>query len=241
MIIHRNIIQGTVGWMRIRAGLPTASNFDRIMTAGADDWDGGSKGAPKPSSQRHAYMNHLLAERILGRPVDGFQSQWMARGNEMEDRAIASYELDHDCETETIGFVTTDDGTVGCSPDRFIVGNDDLMVEAKAPSPGIHVGYLRCATGAAQSELWVCEKMAVDIVSYHPGMPDAVFRVTRNQIFIDELTAQVRSFSRELEEISADYVEKGWIKPFVPQDDQQDSPAFITDDDLQFFKEFHKV
>ncbi len=75
MIIHRDIKQGTKQWAALRAGIPTCSRFSNIMTAGR-----------KKSEQRHKYLNHLLGERMLGERVDGFVSQYMAQGNQLELR-----------------------------------------------------------------------------------------------------------------------------------------------------------
>src|SRR5665213_3178043 len=155
MIIH-DVKQGTDEWLRLRLGIPTASRFGEIITTG------GKKGVPGDSSSAPKYMHHLLAERITGQPIEGFKSQYMERGSMLEERAVAAYELDHDCETEKVGFVASDDGRIGCSPDRFIVGQDRGMLECKAPAPHTHVAYLLSATGAEteykiqlQGQLWV--------------------------------------------------------------------------------------
>jgi hypothetical protein len=207
MTVH-SVAQGTQSWLDLRKGIPTASRFDGIMTPGR-----------KKSESAEKYMQHLLAERILGRPIEGFKSKYMELGNEYESRAVASYELANDCETEKVGFVTIDDGKIGCSPDRFIVDAPDGMLECKAPSPAVHVSYLLAASGASkeykvqlQGELWCCERDWVDIISYSPGMPDASFRVYRDEEFILELAAHVRAFSCRLEELAADFTERGWIK-----------------------------
>ncbi len=215
------------------------------MTAGAKDWDGGTKGAPKASSQADGYMCHLLAERMLGIPIDGFKSKWMERGSELEHKAVASYELANECDTERIGFVTTDDGRAGASPDRFIVDCNDGLVEAKAPSPAVHVSYLLMAAGASveykvqlQGQLWICEREWVDIISFHPGMPNAIFRVNRDEAFIRELSSHVYSFSRQLEERTEDFKARGWIKPPAerPTEDQSGND-FLNDGDLAWARQ----
>lgn len=238
MIIH-SCAQGTTEWLRLRLGIPTASLFDKIMTAGSKDWDGGAKGAPKKSEQAEKYMNHLLAERMLGAPIDGFKSQWMERGSEMEHRAVASYELANECDTEKVGFITTDDGLIGCSPDRLIVGNPKKGLEAKAPSPSVHVSYLLMAGGASleyrvqlQGQIWLCEFDSVDIVSFHPGMPDAVFTVNRDDLFIKALEANVRAFSNQLEDLAEVFKLRGWIKPPGEVRHEQPDAAFLNDNDL---------
>ena len=231
MIIHQ-VAQGTSAWLALRAGIPTASMFDSIITPGGKD------GLPGKSTSADKYMQHLLAERVLGRPIDGFKSKWMELGNEYEDSAVASYEFANDCETERIGFVTTDDGLIGCSPDRFITGRPEGMLEAKAPSPATHVGYLLASMGASkeykvqlQAELWVCEKEWVDIISYCPGFSDAVFRVCRDEQFIKGMAAYVREFSNRLEDIAADWKARGWIKDQVPEHPAPDSLG-LTDEDI---------
>lgn len=234
MKVHQ-CAQGTTEWLRLRMGIPTASLFDKIMTPG------GTKGAPKKSEQAEKYMNHLLAERMLGAPIDGFKSQWMERGSEMEHRAVASYELANECDTEKVGFITTDDGLIGCSPDRLIVGNPKKGLEAKAPSPAVHVSYLMMATGASleykcqiQGQIWLCEFHSVDIVSFHPGMPDAVFTVNRDELFIKELAEHVRSFSRQLEERTEDFKARGWIKPPEEQSSPETDAAFLNQADVDW-------
>ena len=230
MIEYRNIVQGTSQWAAIRAGIPTASCFSKIMTPGK-----------RKSSSQEGYMNQLLAERMLGRPIDGYRSQPMEDGNRFEENAVAAYEFAHGVTTYRVGFVLTDDRKIGCSPDRFIEEKPDRALEAKAPSnPAIHVSYLRASTGAMEEyicqlmgQLWTCEKEHVDIISFFAGMPDATFSVSRDEAFIKELAAHVRSFSNRLEELSADFEARGWIKPHLSADnsDLEDSRAWITQED----------
>lgn len=233
MVIHE-VSQGSPAWLQLRAGRPTASCFDSILTPG------GKKNEPKRSAGWDRYMNHLLAERMTGAPIDGFQSKWMERGSQMEQRAIGSYELDNDCDTERIGFVTLDDGAAGASPDRFIVDNSVGMVEAKAPGVvAIHISYLRAAAGASdeykvqlQGQLWVCEREWVDIISFYPGLPNALFRVTRDDAFIREMEAHVRSFTRQLDELTEDFKSRGWIKPPVEATEPEPDNSFLNESDM---------
>lgn len=227
MIIH-DVPQGTTRWLEIRKGIPTTSRFDQIVTP---------SGALSKSADK--YMHHLLAERILGRPIDGFKSEAMEHGNDFEGHAIAAYEFARNVTTRKIGFVTTDDGRIGCSPDSFIEENPEGMVEAKAPSEATHVGYLLSAIGAGAEykvqlagEMWVCKKEWVEIVSYCPGFPDAIFRASRDEEFIDKLAAAVTSFSDRLEAISATFRDRGWIKDPEPTPDPEPDNSFLSDEDL---------
>ena len=154
--------------------------------------------------------------------------------------AVASWEFQNDCETERIGFVTTDDGSIGCSPDRFIIGQNGLL-QVKAPSPQVQrVSICLAAHGAGkdeykvqlQSEMWLCEKEFNEVLSFHPEMPHALFRVHRDDEFIAELAAHVLSFARELEEKSSEFAEKGWIKPAAEEEEAAD--PFLTQADIDW-------
>ncbi|HEY4087160.1 MAG TPA: YqaJ viral recombinase family protein [Bryobacteraceae bacterium] len=226
MIIHQ-VAQGTQAWLKLRSGIPTASAFSRIITPGG-----------KASSQAEAYMNTLLYERVTGRPLEGFQSQWMSRGSEVESDAIAKYEFDQDVTTEQIGFVTDDANRYGCSPDRFIIERPDGMVEAKAPSPDVHISYLLAGEGKSvdkdyrcqlQGELWVCEKAWVDIIAFHPDLPQVLFRVQRDEEFIKTMAAHVLAFCCQLEEKAEQLRERGIIRDAQPEPIEE---PFFTDADV---------
>ncbi len=242
MIIHE-VAQGGEAWRRVRAGIPTASCFDKIMTPGAKGWAGETKGKPGKSESATKYMNHLLAERALGMPIEGFKSSEMEAGNQNEDRAIAAYEIDEDCETERIGFVTTDDGRIGCSPDRIRVGTR-IGVEAKSPSAAVHISYQLCQVGASheykvqlQGQILVCELEAVDIVSEFEGLPTCRFRVNRDDLYIKELEAHVRAFSCQLEEKVELFRERGWIKAAPVPEAVDGIPGLgISDEDIEIVK-----
>lgn len=204
MILHP-VVQGTTEWSHLRAGIPTASNFHKIITPKTH----------KPSSQAPKYMLTLLAERVMGRPCDEFQSGWMARGKALEASAVAYYQMQNDCDTTPIGFVTNDDRTIGASPDRFV--GDHGLLEVKCPSEAIHMGYLlgEDVDGdyycQAQGQLWITERMWIDVVSYHPDMPSVTVHVHRDEDFIDVLADAVERFSSALEDKAVGLREKGWI------------------------------
>lgn len=217
MKIH-NCKQGTSEWLELRAGIPTASAFDMILT---------KSGKPSQSSER--YMLTLLAERLMGHPIDEHVSLWMGRGSTLEKEAVAFYELQRDMTTEPVGFITNDAGTVGASPDR-LVGEDGLL-EVKAPKEYVHLGYLM-ELGTAydayrvqvQGQMWITGRKWADVLSYHPEMPWALSRIHRDEEFIELLSKAVMAFSVRLEALSEDLMERGWmseprIKPPSDQDE----------------------
>ena len=204
MKIH-DCTQGTTEWLELRSGIPTASEFDKILTPGG-----------KPSKSAEPYMFKLLAERMMGHPVTEYMSTWMDRGSQMEAEAVRFYELQRDLETVKVGFITNDAGTIGSSPDRLV--GDYGLLEIKVPAEHTHVGYLlkksveQAYFVQAQGQLWVAECQWNDVLSYHPEMPPALIRVERDEEFIESLAAAVNAFSRILEEQYLRLIELGWVR-----------------------------
>src|SRR6185312_13291104 len=123
MILH-DCEQGTAEWYACRIGRPTASRFDEIVTP-----------TGKYSAQARKYAFQLIAERALKIPTESLDGQmWMERGKELEPQAADLYSfLNEGVELSKVGFITTDDGKIGCSPDRL--AGDCGLVEFKCPAP----------------------------------------------------------------------------------------------------------
>lgn len=186
--------QRTPEWHVARMGIPTASEFDKIVTP-----------TGKLSTQRAAYMHRLLFEYMTGIPIDDPESYWMNRGIELEDQAIGAYEMVQGVETARVGLITTDDGLVAASPDR-LVGADGLM-EQKCLSPGKHMAFMiekdaeRGFWPQVQGQLFVSEREWVDLVSYHPLAPLAIRRVTRDEKWLAVLAPSIKAFTDEMLEL----------------------------------------
>jgi hypothetical protein len=203
MIVHP-CIQGTPEWAALRLGIPCASQFSRIITP---------KGAPSKSAEM--YLFELLAERLTGEATVGYTSHWMDRGSMLEADAVSFYEFTRDVETEKVGFITNDSQTIGASPDR-LVGEDGLL-EIKCVTPANHVGFLFQAGAAyeahkvqTQAQLWIAERQFNDLMAYHPTLESPIYRVQRDDIFIQKMSVEVRNFSAQLEEMTAEAERKGW-------------------------------
>ena len=159
--------QGTPAWVEARLGIPTASRFDKIIT-------------PKklePSKATDTLINQLIAEKLLGRFEDDEETDWMNRGSNLEDIAADDYAFTHDVDLERIGFCTTDDGLIGCSPDRFIVGAN-AGLEIKNPSAAKQISYIRNPESLLNAyrcqvlgSLWITGFDYWDLISYHPYLP----------------------------------------------------------------------
>ena len=184
--------QGTEEWLRARAGIPTASEFDRIVTSGG-----------KPSAQSRQYLCRLVAERVIGLSMED-PNEWMQRGSAIEREAVAWYELERGLTTTEVGFVTTDDGRWGCSPDRM-VGNDGLL-EVKCPAAATHIRYLLDGgPGLAyrpqtQGQMLVAGRRWVDFVSYCPGLPPLLVRLLPDDDYQEVLQDSLVTFSSDLDD-----------------------------------------
>ena len=215
-------------WFTLRCGIPTASAFDKVLTAGG-----------KPSRQRDQFMNALLAEWMLGYPLEGPETQWMVRGRELEDDAVKAYTFITGRETLEVGFITNSEATFGASPDRLI--GDTGLLEIKCPSPAVHVSYLLQNNKLSdsdygpqlQGELMVSEREWVDIVSYHPEMPPVVVRVVRDEKYIAALRLALELFVSEMLEKREELERR--FGPFVRTQDAEDPepPNGLTDSDVE--------
>lgn len=225
MKIHQ-VVQGTPAWLRLRAGIPTSSEFSSILTPSG-----------KLSTSCSGYMYVLLAEWILGRPLEQYESQFMIRGQQLEDDAVAAYEFDAEVETQPVGFVTNDDGTIGASPDRLV--GDDGLLEIKCPLAQTHVGYM--LTGSIedkfrpqlQGQLYVTERKWVDIFSYHPELAPKVIRVHRDEKYIETLADALTEFVKLMLQKRVELEQK--YGPFIRKplgDDEPEGDFDVTDEDL---------
>lgn len=187
--------QGSPEWIHARLGLPTASNFDRLITK-----------TGKPSASADKYLAKLCAEWFLGCPLDDFQSGYMERGTGMEAEAVASYEFENNVDTTECGLCLRDDGKVGASPDR-LVGEDGIL-EIKCPSAETHMGYILNGPPdeyrpQVQGQLWITGRMWCDLNCYHPTLPPVRVRIERDEEFIADLSKIVEAFVVKLEAAKA--------------------------------------
>lgn len=187
--------QGTREWLQAKCGIVSASNLSRIITK-----------SMKPSTSQAAYCHELLAETLIGRPLDDATSQFMQRGTAFEDEARKWYALQQDVDVEQVGFLLRDDGRVGCSPDGLI--GEDGGVEIKTPAAAKHVAFLLGEVpeewkAQIQGSLWITGREWWDFVSYNPELPSVLLRVKRDEPFIAAMETEVEKFLAYVEDMKA--------------------------------------
>jgi hypothetical protein len=203
-MIHIDVEQGSKAWLDAKVGIPSASNFHRIITPKT----------LKPSAAADGYMHELLAERLLGQPLDDATTNFMQRGTIIEKKAREWYALQRDCDVEQVGFLLADDRRAGCSPDGLIGTAGGL--EIKCPSAAVHVGYVlgelaekyRCQI---QGGLWITGAEYWDFVSYNPDLPNVLVRFERDEKFIAALANAVGEFAVAIEAAAAKLAHLGWM------------------------------
>lgn len=187
-------IQGSDLWLKTRAGIPTASNFDKIIT---------TKG--EPSKQRQKYLYQLAGERLTGRPMDTYTNSDMERGKELEAEARLAYEIMTNNTVEQVGFCLDDTRSFGCSPDGLI--GDKGGVELKSPILSTAMEYLDKGVlpsiyfQQVQGTLLVTGREWWDFASYFPGLPLLIVPNRRDEKFINVLEKELRIFCAELNEL----------------------------------------
>jgi YqaJ-like viral recombinase domain len=189
MKLHR-VEQGSAEWYRLRLGIPTSSNFHKIVTpAGA------------PSKQAVKYLYRLVAERLLNETMDdeiGYV-KWVAAGKDNEPYAVKQFEFVNEVELLPGGFVTSDDGRIGASPDRIFKGHRESL-EIKSPAPWTQLQYLLegpedAYIAQTQGHLLVGDGFeAVHFYTYNPRTPPFHKIILRDRGFQAILASALSSF-----------------------------------------------
>lgn len=200
VLIH-DVKQGSDEWHAMRLGIPTGSQFSRIVTP-----------TGKLSDSRHKLMAELIAERYVGQAAESFTSAAMERGAGMEGEAVAHYAAKRRMDPVKVGFVTNAARTIGVSPDRFL--GDDELLEVKCPKPENHMAYLMASIDGVkrksvaqeykpqvQGQLWLTGRQRCITLSYCPGFPPAILEAERDDKYIELLATEVSLFSADLERI----------------------------------------
>jgi len=134
MKIWPDLLQGSDQWLAARVGKLTASNASKIVTAGG-----------KLSTQRTAYMDELISDCFCPGQNAWHGNANTDRGTAMEPLARAAFESRLSIPVEEVGFVTREDGVIGCSPDGLIPSGGGKYIaglEIKCPLPKTHLRYL---------------------------------------------------------------------------------------------------
>ncbi len=196
--------QMTIEWIRLHFGIPSAAALDQLVTP---------EFQLRKGEMPKTYVYKKVAEVIQNRPVIDLSASsfMMDQGMILENEARPWYQLEYDKRIKQVGFITTDDGRVGCSPDGLIEG-EDCGIEIKCPSAPIHVKYLVNGVLPKEYAAQVLGSMFVTgfkkwvFVSYRRGFPALVLEIQRDEKAMTMIEAAINGFhfdfNRAMERIS---------------------------------------
>ncbi len=207
--------QGTLEWTKLHFGIPTASGLDNLLTP---EFELRKGELPK------TYVYKKVAEKLQGRPlIDLSASSFMLeQGMIIEEEARPWYALEYDKKIKQVGFITTDDGRFGCSPDGLILSDlcgrsisekeFECGLEIKSPAAHTHVKYLVNGVLPKEYAAQVYGSMFVTgfshwiFVSYRRGFPALVLEIHQNEKAMSMIRAAINQFhadfDRAMERIS---------------------------------------
>lgn len=184
-----NVTQGSEEWKAARLGIPTASQASRII----------QPVKLLPSGSQLKYIAELLQEWIFQVPADERYSQFMARGNELEEQARDWYNIEYGTRFKPAGLILTDDGRFGASPDG-IADATDWDGEAK-PSRGLEIKCVNAAKhilymlnpaefesehkAQVQASLWASGFERWTMLAFHPSLKPVHFSVEPDTEFME--------------------------------------------------------
>jgi hypothetical protein len=181
--------QNSVDWMILRSGVITASEFDNILTP---EFKARSGETPK------TYMAKKLSEVWLGGPIASLNTFDMEQGHILEQEAIPFYELETGEVVQRVGFITNDEGSVGCSPDGLL--GEHSGIEIKCPAIHTHVGYLLNGTlpkdYAAQvhGAMFVTGRPQWKFLSYRRNLPPLLLTIERDETIQSRIREALTDF-----------------------------------------------
>ena len=206
---HRNIIQGTEEWLKLRCGVITASEIKTILTP---------SGKPATDSKAKSYIWQKASERITWFIEPVFETRDVLRGH--DDEGFAKFEYSKHFEpVSDCGFITAEFGsederfTIGYSPDG-LVGNTGL-IECKSRKPKFQIETLLNYNDSKkipdeymaqiQAGLLVTNRQWCDFISYSGGLPMITIRVRPDRVYQARILDAVYEAEQQINEIVTRY------------------------------------
>ena len=161
-LIFHDVEQGSDEWHQLRSGVLSGSDAHLLMVKPRNKSEQWSEGAK-------TLARKIVAERLLGKPLDGqlrlnretgefytdnFESGAMAWGKYHEKESLILLNEQFDLNFKQVGFVETEGMKRGCSPD----GYDDLgiVLEMKHENTEKVIGYFDNPMELWDSHKWQC-------------------------------------------------------------------------------------
>lgn len=195
-MIEVNCQQYDPAWWESRRGLPTASEFHRIITPAKADY---------AESKADTYIAEIVAT-ALGWKKSSPDTEDTNRGRTLEDQALRWLSFRHGIKSRKVGFLLADDLESGSSPDAMVAGSV-VPVEVKAPDLHTLIGW-KMEGGLPEKHraqchghMWVTGADACIFVGYaiHPSVDNMMIEVKRDG-YTDKLGKALERFTKRLRE-----------------------------------------
>lgn len=193
---HHDLEQGSPEWLAVRKGCITGSRFK-------DARDRTAKGLP--GTKQLGYAMDTARERIGGTVPPTYENAAMREGKAQEPHARMAYEALTGNLVQEVGFITTDDGLFGLSPDGLI-GTDGVlevktMVSSATLFTAVGDGDISAYLDQCNGYLWLLGRQWVDLVLWCPdleavGLGLTIRRITRDENAIEDLERDLLQFAK---------------------------------------------
>jgi putative phage-type endonuclease len=197
------LVQGSDEWKAARCGSLGGSRLSDMLAKTKTGW----------GAMRGNLMADLVAERLTGVMAEGYQSEAMARGSEVEADARRAYAFRTGNKVAETGLWRHPRiAGAHASPDGLV--GDDGLLELKCPMTKAHIDTLRGGSIPGTYQLQMLWEMACtgrtwcDYVSFDPRLPESmslhIKRVHLDADRLREVESEVLIFLREVDETVAD-------------------------------------
>jgi hypothetical protein len=218
---HYDIEQGTDEWHHLRLGIITASNINVILTP---------SGKPAKNASVKQYIAKLASQRIYKRIEENFVSYLMAMGH-LKEAAARDIYSENFAVVKECGFITNDNYgfTIASSPDGLISKEGGIEIKSRLAKFQIQTitadEVPKEFLNQCQFFLLVSAREWIDFVSYSPGLPLFVKKITpdlmRHEAIIEAMISveeEVAGIMAEYEDRAANMVPTEWIDFGLPDE-----------------------
>lgn len=164
-------VQGSPEWAAARLGVVTASEIDALVSP---------EGKVRTGEGPRSYLYKKLCERVLGFANSG--GSWSTeQGQVLEMEAAPWYNFTYNAKIQHVGFITTDDGRCGASPDGLLGEDGGIEIKSYQPENALRVfmeGVVpKEHTVQIQTALFVTQRKWWRFLSYSRQWPHLLLTV----------------------------------------------------------------
>lgn len=183
-----NVTQGTPEWHELRLGVPTASEFDALMTP---------EFALRTGETPKTFLYKKVAEHLTG-PLPQWSGNATDQGHFLEPEAVPFFEMETGLDVRKVGFILADGARCGCSPDGLI--GDDSGLEIKCPGALNHTRYFcegalpKAYVAQVHGSMFVTGRTSWHFMSYHRKLPPFHLIVKRDEAVMALISKALTKF-----------------------------------------------